>query len=295
MNISGVITVNSPGELVNVTCFDASVGVEYSSFPFSPNPLNTAALPASVTIQGSGFDPTYGMPVVQYYDMDGNLVAQEAASSVSNNGTLLTLATPNITELSDGAYAGVVSNVASDGSYQYVGTTSVDVPLPFYRPTRYSDSGTNDPNDGWTQTYNPAGPTIGGYLGEYTTTMTAFDDWEWDQSGNLSDVLSESGYCTWSGFPPHVDANALTLYIPYSISVQYSTGAGFYWITATINGTTTTVLATVQNGSGVATATIPAGTDLSTVQVAVQVTPFNQSSYASGVVSDYMSLDVYIE
>jgi hypothetical protein len=299
LNISGTITINSPGEIIDVTCFEASVGVEYDPFTFSPNPMNTAAPPTSVTIQGSGFDPTYGMPVVQYFDMNGNLDAQQAAASVSSDGTTLTFATPNFTELSSGTYAGVISNIASNGSYQYVGTTAVDVPAPFYRPTTYSDMGANDPNDGWTLTSSPNGPIAGATLGSYTTTLTAFDDWEVDENGNLDDVNSEGGQCTWSGFPSHVDANDLTLYIPYSISVGGSTtyNAGFYYITVSINGATSALYATsTMYGSGVLTATVPAGTDLSTIQVTVSDSPENQNPAGNpGVISDYIWLDIYIQ
>ncbi|MGB6546711.1 MAG: hypothetical protein WBE97_13925, partial [Candidatus Acidiferrales bacterium] len=58
----------------------------------SPNPIYSCCAPSTETIVGSGFDPTYGMPLVQYYDATGTLVDQETASSVSPDGTTIQIA-----------------------------------------------------------------------------------------------------------------------------------------------------------------------------------------------------------
>lgn len=270
---------------------------EASPFLFNPNPFNTAAPPSSVRIVGSGFDPTYGMPVAQYFDMNGNLVAEQSATSLSPDRTTLTFSTPSFTDLPDGTYAGVISNIASNGSYSYVGTTAVEVPAPFYRPTAYSDMASEYPN--YAPTFYPNGPIVGtSTLGSTTSDVEAFDQFTEDQQGNVDDN-SESGQCTWSGFPSHVDANALTLYIPYSITVGgVSSNAGYSTVTVTINGNTTTLYNTAAySGSGVLTATIPAGTNLSTIQVTVSTIPENSPNPGSsgGMIEDDFWLDIYVQ
>jgi len=301
IGLTSVISVPTSGSLVYADCLSTGSigGGADETFAFNPNPVNTATPPTSVTLEGPGFDPTYGMPVIQYFDMSGNLVSQQAAASISPDRTTLTFTAPNFTELTDGTYAGVFSNVAADGSYQYVGTVAVSLPAPFYRPTTYSDMGTNDPNDGWTRTYTPGGPVSGGPLGSYTTQVSAYDDWEIDQNGNMNDVASANGQCTWSGFPSHVDANPLTLYIPISTAVGGPPpNTGFYTVTVTIGGNTTTLYSADHPAtySGVLTATIPAGTNLSTIQVTVSVSPENQNPGGStGIMSDTISLDIYVQ
>ncbi len=100
------------------------------TFAFSPEPVNDWAPPASATITGSGFDPTYGMPLVQYYDMTGTLVAQENASSVSSDGTTIQIPGFSTTGLAAGEYVGFISNAGSGGTYNYLGTAEVAVVAP---------------------------------------------------------------------------------------------------------------------------------------------------------------------
>jgi hypothetical protein len=284
-----------PQKLINVRCSVTSggssgIGMEGTGFSFSPDPFNTAAPPSTVTITGSGFDPTYGMPIVQYFDMNGNLDAQQSATTVSSDGTTLTLATPNFTELADGTYVGVISNIASDGSYQYVGATSVDVPAPFYRPTTYSDMAAVDPVD-YSPTSNPGGPTAGAPVGQDDAMVTASDNWSYDQNGYLIDTQYE-GQCTWSGFPSYTSTSNLTLYIPY-----YSMGgAAYYTVTAVIGGSNLQLYGGVNgSSSGVLTANVPAGTNLSTIQVTVNAQPENSSTWNPMTITNSFYLDIYVQ
>jgi hypothetical protein len=228
--LSGTADIAEAGAVVNLICTIGGgfEGIEDApEFTFSPNPFNTEAPPSTVTITGSGFDPTYGMPIVQYFDMNGNLDAQQSATAVSSDGTTLTLSTPSFTELGDGTYAGVISNVASDGSYSYVGTTAVLVPAPFYLPTTYSDMATGDPND-YNPTINPGGPTTALFD---DAIVISSDVYSYDQNGHFVDTPYE-GQCTWSGFPSHVDANNLTLYIPYYTMGSFvGSSAAYYTVT----------------------------------------------------------------
>ncbi|HXI25037.1 MAG TPA: hypothetical protein VNG71_14335 [Pyrinomonadaceae bacterium] len=102
----------------------------------NPDSVDLASPPSSVTISGGGFDTTYGMPVVEYFDQyTGDLVASATAMSVSGDGTSLQVATPDLSGIYSGAYNIVVSNVASDASYSTVGVATfsaccVDPPPP---------------------------------------------------------------------------------------------------------------------------------------------------------------------
>jgi hypothetical protein len=98
-----------------------------AAFSFSPNPVYTLAAPPTGTVSGQGLTTTYGMPMVQYYKMDGTFVGQENATSVSSGGTSMQISGFNISHLPSGAYAGFVSNAAPGGVYNYVGTGAVTV------------------------------------------------------------------------------------------------------------------------------------------------------------------------
>lgn len=274
------------GHVEEFNCINLSGGGEALTSPvlFNPNPFNTAAPPSSVTITGSGFDPTYGMPVAQYFDMNGSLVAQQSATSVSPDRTTLAFSTPNFAELPDGTYAGVVSNIASDGSYSYVGTAAVNVPAPFYRPTQYSDIG-GDPTLYPTQVYS--GP--GSLLESYT-------NYNYVPGGQyIADV--EYGDCTWFGFPSHTDSSALTLYIPYTPSTSGYYGYFNMEADATIGGVNTILYAGgVASTPGVLTATIPAGTNISTIRVHVNVSTFDDGlGNPLDDSSATVAVDIYIQ
>jgi hypothetical protein len=50
------------------------------------------------------------MPTVEYYDLNGTLVAQNTASQVASDGTALTAPTPNLSQFGSGAYIASVRN-----------------------------------------------------------------------------------------------------------------------------------------------------------------------------------------
>lgn len=113
----------------NVTCIiidnGASLAVAAASFSLSPNPVYINAAPSSGTVAGSGFSSTYGMPLVQYYNLDGTLMGQENATSV--NGTSVQISAFDISQLPAGTYAAFVSNAASGGGYTYLGNGVIQV------------------------------------------------------------------------------------------------------------------------------------------------------------------------
>ena len=102
----------------------------------APASINLASPPTTVSIGGGGFNTTYGMPVVEYYDqVTGVLIANATASSVTGDGSSLEVVTPDLSGVYTGGYNIVVSNKASDGSNTMVGIASfsaccIDPPPP---------------------------------------------------------------------------------------------------------------------------------------------------------------------
>lgn len=124
------LTLSIPlGEEAELICIIntevASVSAATPSFSLTPNPVYLSAAPPSGTVQGSGFSSTYGMPLVQYYNLDGTLMGQENATSV--NGTSIQISGFDMSQLPVGTYAAFVSNATSGGGYTYLGNGVVQV------------------------------------------------------------------------------------------------------------------------------------------------------------------------
>lgn len=95
---------------------------------FSPSPTYTDVPSGTVTATGPGFSGAYGMPLFQYFDQNGNLVAQQNATSVASDGNSASGPVPsNISSVPPGFYVGRVSNAASGGSYTFLNTGGVIV------------------------------------------------------------------------------------------------------------------------------------------------------------------------
>lgn len=67
------------------------------------------------------------MPLVDYYDEDGNLVAEVQASSVAPDGTWLTVNTPSSLSNTSGEYLAVISNVRYDSTVEMIGSVTLYV------------------------------------------------------------------------------------------------------------------------------------------------------------------------
>lgn len=92
----------------------------------SPSSVYLPSPPATGTITGQGFDATYGMPMVEYFDSNGYLVASVSATSVSSNGTSLQANMPNLYSVYSGTYQIKVTNKTYQGYYlNLVGTATV--------------------------------------------------------------------------------------------------------------------------------------------------------------------------
>ena len=105
----------------DITCFysPTSVVEEGEALTFSPGRLYESKLPSSVSGKASGISSQYGMPVLQYFDLTGTLIAQTSASSATSSS--ITAATPNLSTVPTGTYGGLIQNVENSGSYSPVG------------------------------------------------------------------------------------------------------------------------------------------------------------------------------
>ncbi len=81
-------------------------------------------------ILGSGFNQQFGMPLLQYFDLNGNLVAQSSADAVAADGSWMSTPVPDISQLSVGTYVGILNNANSAGGYDILGVVSVQVVPP---------------------------------------------------------------------------------------------------------------------------------------------------------------------
>ena len=98
-------------------------------FPFatSPGSVDLQAPPAAMEMTGSGLTTTYGMPRVEYMDQyTGDLIGVATATSVSGDGTWLQAPTPNLSDVYSGTFSAFVSNVKADGTFEYVGASTVN-------------------------------------------------------------------------------------------------------------------------------------------------------------------------
>lgn len=146
--ISRIGTVNSNG-LFNVpkrgfNCGSLLVFVG-SNFGFSlsasPSSVFLPSPPASGTITGQGFDATYGMPLVEYFESNGFLVGSVLATSVSSDGTSLQAYLPDLSNVYTGTYQVKVTNKRYDGHYlNVVGTATM---------TGWGRDRTDSDGDGW--------------------------------------------------------------------------------------------------------------------------------------------------
>jgi hypothetical protein len=83
----------------------------------SPASVYLPSPPTTTTISGQGFDTTYAMPEVEYFDSNGYLVGSVYASSVSGDGTSLQANVPDLSNVYSGTYQVRVTNKTSGGYY----------------------------------------------------------------------------------------------------------------------------------------------------------------------------------
>jgi len=95
--------------------FGANLGIALSA---SPSSVYLPTPPTSGTITGQGFDATYGMPQVDYFDNStGFLMGSVVATSVNSNGTSLQANMPDLSSVYSGTYKVKVTTRTYDGYY----------------------------------------------------------------------------------------------------------------------------------------------------------------------------------
>lgn len=99
--------------LQSLARFGTNMGLALSA---SPSSVYLPTPPTSGTITGQGFDATYGMPRVEYFDTNsGFLMGSVEATSVNSTGTALDASMPDLSSVYSGTYKVKVTNKTYDG------------------------------------------------------------------------------------------------------------------------------------------------------------------------------------
>lgn len=120
--------VYTAGQIEELNCYVlGGIVTEPDSITVLPSSVDIASTPQLMQIQGAPFQSTYGWPVVQYFDLQGDFLAQSCATSISTDQTSITTDTPDFSSLTPGVYVAVVNNQASDGSLVYLGIGTFNI------------------------------------------------------------------------------------------------------------------------------------------------------------------------
>ena len=83
----------------------------------SPSGVDLNAPPSAITLTPQGFDTSYGMPRVDYFDEYGYLMGSAVATAVAGDGSWLQAPVPDLSQVYSGTYQVRVINKAWDGHY----------------------------------------------------------------------------------------------------------------------------------------------------------------------------------
>ena len=148
---TGTLSISTNSSCSNVVV--VQVTNSNTALSASPSSIDLESPPSTATITGSGFDGTYGMPRVEYFDSSGYLIGSTLASSVSGGGTSLDCYVPDLSYAYSGTYQIRVTNKTYQGYYSaIVGTATV---------TAYGRDRLDSDGDGWyddedCDPYNPS-------------------------------------------------------------------------------------------------------------------------------------------
>ncbi|MGB6387265.1 MAG: hypothetical protein WBD25_15500 [Terriglobales bacterium] len=110
-----------------LNCYSGGVGD--GEFAISPSTVYSSSPPATVSITGSGFSTTYGMPQVAYYYNDGTYVGEVTATTA--NPTTISAAPPSgLSSDPSGIYVGEIQNATAGGGWQTVGVVALNLVTP---------------------------------------------------------------------------------------------------------------------------------------------------------------------
>ena len=97
-----------------------------ASLGVSPSGIDLTSPPSVVILTPQGFDTTYGMPRVDYFDGYGYLLGSTVANAVAGDASWLQAPVPDLSSVYSGTYQVRVTNMASNGYYlNEVGAASI--------------------------------------------------------------------------------------------------------------------------------------------------------------------------
>lgn len=137
---NGTITVASHGQPCS-SLLATRITNSNLTLAASPASVYLPSPPATATITGQGFDTTYGMPQVDYFDSNGYLVGSVYANSVSSDGTSLQAAMPDLSYVYSGTYQVKVTNKTDEGYYVHI--------VGFAPMTGWGRDRVDSDGDGW--------------------------------------------------------------------------------------------------------------------------------------------------
>ena len=98
------------------------------SISFSPAPICNGVNTGTITAYGVGFTTSHGMPLFQYFDPTGKLIAQTNATYVAPDGSSASDPVPSsIGSVPAGIYLGWVSNANAKGGFDVFGAGTITV------------------------------------------------------------------------------------------------------------------------------------------------------------------------
>ena len=129
--VKAYLPFNVPNmDLISFTCVLQQLPALSSAlgFTFTPTPTYIGVTNGTISANGNGFKSTYGMPLFQYFDNNGNLVAKTTATSVATDGSTASGPVPsNIGSVPGGVYVGLISNANASGGYSLLGSATMEV------------------------------------------------------------------------------------------------------------------------------------------------------------------------
>ncbi len=101
-----------------------------SAFGITPWEINTYSPPADWTVTGAGISSQYGMPELEYLNGNGAVVATTTATSVEPDGDSMSGATPGLSGVGNGPFAGLVLNAGPNGTHNVIGVVVQQLNTP---------------------------------------------------------------------------------------------------------------------------------------------------------------------
>lgn len=96
-------------------------------FAFVPLRLDAEAATTTFTITGDNMNAYYGMPTLQFYDVNGVLTCQMQASNITWNNSSIEGNSYALHYMPSGVYIVEIWNATPDGLGEYVGSTAMNV------------------------------------------------------------------------------------------------------------------------------------------------------------------------